>query len=212
MESTQFKLSKNKPQSGTSKPQLPKILPYTKLLALNETPNIKGVFCYVIKHYGSEGLSTLIYRQPNEDGVTILFGDWLGNSIDIQTNNPTRLTDAANNFVSQHVVKFVNLMHSVNILQTQLFFGIDDDGLILVDMQLSLNKFAGPGMVRDLFGNLHRTQEVVKMEIIDDRALEAIERGTGSYNGDLILKPSSFKMHHNPKADTYQPLYVEVRR
>lgn len=212
MGNTQFKLSKNKQQSGISKPQLPKILPYTKLLSLQEAPSIKGVFCYIIKHYGTEGLSVLLYRQPNNDGVTILFGDWFGNSIDIQTDNPNALTDAANQFVSQNVVKFINLMHSINILQTQLFFGIDKDGLSLIDMQLSLNKFAGPGMIRDLFGNIHRTQEVVKMEIIDDRVLEAIERGTGSYGGDLILKPSSFKMYHDPKADTYSPLYVEVRR
>lgn len=209
MGNTRSKPSKGKTRSGTS--SIPKVLPYPQLLSLDVAPSIKDTFCYVIKHYGVDGLSVLIYRRPDDDQTVVLFGDWYGNNIDIQTKKPDKLTNAANDFVSKDVQTFINLMHSIGILQAQFFLSLDDEPT-LVDMQLSLNKFAGPGMIRDLFGKIYRTQEVRKTEIIDDRAMQAIEAGTGSYDGDIILKPSSFKLHHDQKTNLYQPLYVEIRR
>lgn len=213
MANTRSKSSRGTSVSGISRlNQVPKVLPYPQLLTIEEAPSIKDAFCYVIKHYGTDGISVLIYRQPDNDQVTVLFGDWKGNNLDIQTDKPTKLSEAANEFVAKDVQTFVNLMHSINIPQAQFFLAIDETSPLLVDMQLSLNKFAGPGMIRDLFGKIYRTQEIRKIEIIDARAMEAVERGTGSYENDIILKPSVFKMHHNQKANSYQPLYVEVRR
>ncbi len=62
----------------------------------------------------------------------------------------------------------------------------------LVDIRLSLDKFSGPGMVRDLFSKVIPTQEVMKVEILDDQSLEAIKNGVGNYSGDLIIKASTF--------------------
>ncbi len=64
----------------------------------------------------------------------------------------------------------------------------------------------------DLFGKQLRTQEKLKIEIIDERAAKAIEQGTGSYEGDIVLKPSRFRMYHDPETKEYSPLYVEVIR
>lgn len=213
MENMQSKSSKKTQQSGMSRLEnIPRVLPYPKLMTMEEAPSIKNLFCYIISHYGTNGLSVLIYRQPSDDQVVVLFGDWNGNNLDIHTDEPTELTNAANMFVSKDVSTFLNLMFSIGIPQAQFFLAINDSGLILTDMQLSLNKFAGPGMIRDLFGKIYPTQEVKKTEIIDDRAIEAIERGTGSYEGDIILKPSKFRMHHDQPSNSYCPLYVETRR
>lgn len=213
MENTQSKRWKAQTPSGISKPStIPQVLKHPGYIPLESALSIKNVYCYVVKHYGDDGLSALIYREPKNDQVSLLFGDWKGNNLDIQGKEETRLTELANQFVNKDFILLLNIMFTIKIPQAQFFFGIDDDGLVLTDMQLSLNKFAGPGMIQDIFGKAYRTQEIKKVESIDDRALEYINMGTGSYDGDLILKPSKFRMHHNQEADTYQPLYVEVRR
>ena len=104
------------------------------------------------------------------------------------------------------------MMRLTQLDQAQFFFNIDDNGLCLFDVQLSLNKHAGPGMIKDVFGKIFRTPDTLKMEIIDERALEYIQKGTGAYEGDLLIKPSRFRMYHDQEANTYSPLYVEVRR
>jgi hypothetical protein len=83
--------------------------------------------------------------------------------------------------------------------------------LLLVDVQVSLNKMAGPGMLRDVFGKIYPTQEVLKIESLDDRAIEYIEKGTGNYEGELIIKPSKFSVF-SPNTELLVPLYVEVKR
>lgn len=193
--------------SGISKlDKVPKVLPYPKLLDIQSTPQIRGVFCYIIKHYGYDGLSVLIYRQPKDDQVIVLCGDWHGNPLDL--SGPTEgLVGTAIEFIQDDMKKFLEMMQLVNIGQAQFFFAKDQHGLVLVDVQVALNKLVGPGMIRDIFGKAYRIQEVKKIEIIDDNALEYIERGSGSYSGDLILKPSSFKL-----TDDGSPLYVEVKR
>ena len=102
-------------------------------------------------------------------------------------------------------------MQLIKIEQAQFYFAIEDE-LTLVDMQLSLNKFAGPGMIKDIFGKIMKTQEIIKTEIIDNRAIEFINKGTGSYEGNLVIKPSRFRVYHNQATGVYTPLYVEVKR
>ena len=212
MANTQSKQWKARPQSGISKPEIPKILKHPGYISINNCDSIKNVYCYVVKHYGSNGLAALIYRQPENDQVSLLFGDWYGNSLDIQSSEQSRAIVLANDFVNKDFLKLLNVMFSIKIQQAQFFFGIEDDGLVLTDMQLSLNKFASPGMIKDIFGKIFRTQEVKKTEIIDDRAFEYINLGTGSYDGDLVLKPSRFRMFHEQENNIYRPMYVEVRR
>jgi len=199
--------------SGISKgPQLPKVLPYPTLLPFESTLSIRDIYCYVIKHYGHDGLSVLIYRQIKQDQVVVLCGDWKGNNIDI-VNSEEKLAKVGLKFVQDELTRFLKMMRLIRIDQAQFFFAIDpDDELILVDMQVAYNKLVSPGMIRDFFGEICRIQETVKIENIDERAVEAIKKGTGSYEGDIILKPSRFRMHHESENNSFQPLYVEVRR
>ncbi len=198
--------------SGISRVEaLPQVLKYPRLLSFKDFElNIKNVFCYVTKHYGKSGLSVLIYRQPIKDQVIVICGDWYGNNIDLTAD--TELSRSAKDFTENHLTFFITTMRLIKIEQVQLFFSMVDGKLVLVDIQTAINKMSGPGMVRDVFGSKFPTQEVLKIEVMDDRAIECIKDGSGSYAGDLIIKPSRFRMHHDVKSNTYIPLYVEVVR
>jgi len=197
--------------SGISRSTLPKVLPYTILEPLAVDGPLKNIFCYIIKYYGEEGLSVLIYRQKSKDQVVTIFGDWHGNSIDI-TQGESSDTKLCSSFIQSDLVNVLDMMRVINIDQAQYFFGVDQHGLVLCDVQISINKMVGPGMVKDVFGKILRTQDVIKTEILDDRAMEAIIKGNGSYEGDLIIKPSRFRLNHKMEDQSYQPLYAKVIR
>lgn len=198
-------------QSGISE-IVPAVLPYPKLLSLEEAPSIRDTLCYIIKHYGKDGISILIKRVPKKDEVIVLFGDWAGNKLDLHCQDVTPHYAIIDSFISTKLNKLITLMGTINLQQAQFFFGIEENRMVMSDIQLSLNKFAGPGMVRDLFGKLCDTQQVQKVEVFDKNVEEAVMQGTGSYSGDLIIKPSLFKMHHDPINNSYQPLYVQIVR
>jgi len=101
------------------------------------------------------------------------------------------------------------LMKYIRVDMLQMFIDTTNE-FKLVDIQLSLNKYTGPGMLRDVFNPIISTQEVLAIEPLDDRALEAIKRGTGTYEGDLILKPSKFRLYED--GGLYFPHYVSVKR
>lgn len=190
---------------------LPKVLPYCKLLSHQSHSNhVKDLFCYIIKHYGDSGLSVLIYRQRDKDQVVVICGDWAGNNIDL--TDDSELAKIAIKFNDLHLHLFLSTMRLIKLDQMQLFFSIANGELVLVDIQTAINKLSGPGMVRDVFGNRFPTQEVMKIELLDERAMQYLADGGGSYAGDLIIKPSRFRLYHDVNADIYRPLYVEVRR
>ena len=207
MGNTRFNTTtKTKTLSSGISEQLPAILKYPNFLPFND--HFKGIFCYIIRHYGTDGLSVLIYRQPQHDQVVVLCGDWKGNKLDITNDSP--FAKLAHNFVATEMIKFYEMMRLIKIEQAQFFFAVVKDNLILVDVQLSLNKMAGPGMVNDIFGKICPTQEVLKIEILDERAIEQISRGSGAYEGNLIFKPSRFRNYE--ESGQYQPLISELIR
>lgn len=204
-------------QSGTSKPSngklvKPALLGYPGFIPFAKAPELSDLLCYVIRHYGSSGISVLVTRRPTRTDVdlNVVFGDWAGNKIDLAGGSS--LAQTALRFAETHLVKFVEVMKLTQILQAQYFLAFaEDQELVLVDMQTAINKLSGPGMVRDIFGNIMRTQDVLKVEPLDERAQDAIKAGTGSYAGDLIIKPSRFRIvARDPQG--MRPLYVEVRR
>jgi hypothetical protein len=199
--------SKQTPESGISK--LPQVLPYPKFMPDSLIQHVNNVFCYVIRHYGNDGLSVLVYRQPEKDQIVVLYGDWNGNNIDLTTDN--QLSKTALEFCDSKLQNVLYLMKLIRIEQAQLFFTISDR-LTLVDVQTAYNKMASPGMVRDIFSKMFDVQEVIKTEIIDDRIIDAIARGAGSYSGDIILKPTRFRLYHDPVANLFQPMYIEAKR
>lgn len=200
--------------SGTS--SLPAILTHPRPIPFaNAVPIITNLMCYVIDHYGDDGLSVLLYRDRQHDNSYFIFGDWNGNKIDIEAvegRPPHRLVPFASEFVRAHSLRFLELLSVIKLTQAQFYFSTVGDDLTLVDVQLSLNKWAGPGMVQEMFGRIIKTQTVKKIEVLDDRALDAIERGIGHYAGDLVLKPSRYRQYHDQATRTYYPLYVEIKR
>lgn len=209
MANSRFSITtKHKTQSsGISEQILPKVLQYPKFLPFGEI--VKDIFCYIIRHYGHNGLAVLFQRQPTNDQVVVLCGDWYGNVIDLLSKD-NELAPFANEFLSKHAIKFYELLRTIRVEQAQFYFAIVNNELVLVDVQISLNKMASPGMVNDVFGKIFPTQEVLKMEIIDERALEHAEKGAGHYQGDLVIKPSRFRMYEDK--GHYQPLYAELIR
>lgn len=193
--------------SGTFK--VPESLAYPNVLDLNKVPEIKGQFVYVIKGYPEDGLAITIARDIQNGEVFLSINDFDGKPIDLtDENHPYQW--AALDFAQQDSSKFVSIMRSANIQKVILYVAVDGNELKLVDLRASLNKFYGPGMIRDLFGKIYPTQEVVKTIALDDQVLDAIKRGEGSYEGDLILKCSKFKTIVRGKE--MLPLYARVTR
>jgi hypothetical protein len=191
---------------------LPQVLPYPSFYPLTVAlPHLRGRLVYLLRHYGTVGISVLIYREPSRDNVTVICGDWSGNSLDLVGVQPTVLTEACLKFIKDDLPTFLRMMQLTKLPQAQFFLAIREGSLLLVDVQVSLNKMAGPGMLRDVFGKIYPTQEVLKIESLDDRAIEYIEKGTGNYEGELIIKPSKFSVF-SPNTELLVPLYVEVKR
>jgi len=194
--------------SGTS--DVPDILAYPKILKLHEIPEIEGQFVYVIKEYKEEGLAIVIYRDEDEGSVYLAIGDFDGNPINV-TNESHPLQWAALDFATHDSSKIVAMMKTAKIKKMILYISVGDDGdLRLVDLRTSLNKFYGPGMIRDLFGKIYPTQEVIKTIALDEDTLRAIKRGEGSYKGNLIFKCSKFKTVVRGKE--MLPLYAKIER
>lgn len=193
--------------SGISK--LPEILAYPKILKLHEVPEINGQFVYVIRKYPENGLAIVIYRDLNKGEVYLSIGDFDGNPINL-TNEDHPLQWAAVDFATNDSSKFVAMMKTAKIIQMILYVSVDGDQLRLVDLRSSLDKFYGPGMVRDLFGKIYPTQEEIKTTTLDENTLKAIKNGEGSYKGDLILKCSKFKTITRNK--DMLPLYAKIER
>jgi hypothetical protein len=191
--------------SGTSKtviPQLPTLLSYPKVLTLDEAPELVGKFVYFIRAYKLQGLAVLIARQKED--VFMRIGDWDGKVI-----NPKE-SETATKFVQKYSQPFIGLMSSAAIPQAIFYLSIDGADMRLVDIRMSLNKFSGPGMVRDLFAKIVDTQEVIKIDNLTPEALLAIKDNSGSYSGDLIIKPSAFKTIDRNKV--MYPMYGLVQR
>lgn len=193
--------------SGTF--NVPEPLAYPRILDLKDVPEIEDQFVYVIKRYPEDGLAITIARDIPNGEVFLAINDFDGKPIDL-TDEDHPYQWAAIDFAQQDSSKFVSIMRSANIHKVILYVAVDDGELKLVDLRASLNKFYGPGMIRDLFGKIYPTQEVIKTIKLDNQVLEAVKRGEGSYKGDLILKCSKFKTIG--RGEEMLPLYARVIR
>jgi len=198
--------------SGTSKIVLPKIFQYPHVHRFDQVvPYLKSHLCYVFRHYGNDGIAAAVIRKPKEDKVAIMFGDWSGNNLELDSPKPSKHKDAAIEFAQRDFAIILKLMQAVHIQQAQFFLAFSDNGLILTDIQTGADKFSGPGMVRDLFGKSYRVPEMLKLEPFDDRVIEYVQKGTGTYEGDLLIKPSKFSLF-SPAKGPMVPLYAEIKR
>lgn len=159
-------------------------IPYPKILELNDLPQFKNQFVYIIKSYKQQGLAVVINRE--DDDVYVRISDWDGNILDTSKGECFK-------FVERHSRQFITLMNIAGIPKAIFYITKDNDDFVLVDVRLSINKFSSPGMIRDLFSNIIKTQEVIKVGNLDDDLLDAIKDGKGKFNQDIIIKTSVFK-------------------
>lgn len=167
------------------------------------------MLCYVMQHYGDNGLTLLIYRDKKTAQIVVQCGDWDGNNIDL--TDGSKQADTGKLLLNEHLENLLGVMKYAKIDQAQVYFAICDEQFMIVDVQTAINKYSGPGMIRDIFSKICMTPQILKIEPLDERAINAIREGTGSYAGDLIIKPSRFRVYEDG-TDNYRPLYLEIRR
>lgn len=173
-------------QSGMSK-TIPIILPYPKIYKLSERPELIGIYSYIIKPYKLDGISLLYCRTPD---IVLKAGDWAGNTIDLTKSS--KYSYLAIEVIKNH--KILELLNVVGVSQAQLFIS-DDIEPTLVDVQVSLNKVLGPGMINDVFKPIIKTQEVLEIKIVDGNERNA------------MIKPSKYRMI-NDSDQSIIPLYA----
>lgn len=169
--------------------EIPSLLSYPQILPLDKVPEINGALVYAIKGYATDGVSILIFIRDGKMGVRM--GDFDGNLLDIRN-------------VDQKIIDYVDplskLLLTARIPQAQFYFS---NG-VLVDLRISLDKMAGPGMLKDLCGNILPTQEVIDIKLLDEDLLKSLEQ----YDY-VILKHSSFKVII--RDNSMIPLYATLR-
>jgi len=195
-------------QSGIFK--VPKVLPYPKYYDHTELRRLEHIYCYVQKHPGSVDLTVLIYRDTQKDDVYTVFSDASGNLIELESD-ATPLGNTSRKFVKDELVNYVRLMNIIKIEQAQYHFSIVDDSLTLVDVRTSLNKCVSPGLIEDVFGKLVNTLKTKNTVILNPSVIDAIIQGQGSYEGNLLIRPSRFRLNDDDPIN-FAPLYVEIRR
>ena len=189
-------------RSGTSKP-IPVMLPHPE--PLSNTALIAGMLCYVIKYYQNIGISCLITHYDGD--VTVTMGDWNGQTIDLASTKDS-LSLIAIDFLQHQAKRLIAISHAAGVKQAIYYFALDTGVPVLVDIRLSLNKFLGPGMVRDVFGRTFDTQQILKIDVISEQLLEQINNGVGNFSSGVIIKPSRSRfveVDGNPA-----PLYIGI--
>jgi hypothetical protein len=172
-------MTKQTPQSGTSEPdrKLPKLLKYPKIKDVSERSDILNQYCYVFEPYES-GLSTVI--KYTDSGVWIVPGDWNGN--ETVPDGPL-WGEVSELMQSEKFEKILQAMKTIALPQAQFYFAKDGK---LVDIKLMEDKWSGPGMLRDLFGNVCDIQEQLEITVINDAFIQ-------KQSTPVFLKPSRFK-------------------
>lgn len=188
--------------------EVPSLLAYPKILSLDDVKDeLEGKAVYVVKEYPEEGIGVLIYNESrnNEIFTATKFGDWDGNLLDPNDRNSKYYTHIQN-FINSHMIRMINIFKMIGLEQGMLYISCNEnsDELLLVDLRLSFNKFAGPGMVNELFSKSISTQELVmKPLIINDTTRSSITKNNGA-----IIKTSTFKTTVRDKE--VHPLYGRI--
>jgi hypothetical protein len=162
-----------------------KLKPYPHMYAIDECPAIHGMFCYIIKIY-EPGSSIIIAMS---DQPTVVIGDWAGN---IAQGDCDKI-------LASVVPNLMAMMKHISLRKAQFFI---DSTNALVDVQLSDDRFMGPGMLRDLFSPIMATQAVDSIAVIDQPKVKSL---CGS---SWILKPSRYRNHE--RGGIVLPLYARI--
>lgn len=169
--------------------EIPELLPYPPIYDIKDNFNIfNKMYCYVIDKYNiNDGCNLYIGFRDEYQFVRI--SDFSGNVIDHKDYSDN------DKIIMSYVDKLSNLMKLSKIIEMSFYFSYEDYP-ILVDVMVSINKMLSPGMLRDLFSKVVKTQQVHSIEVIDESILDKF---------NIILKPSRFKYMFDKNG--FSPLY-----
>lgn len=169
-----------------SKIEIPECLPYPKIATIQDTPELRNKFCYVLRAYPQQGIIMMVIRQAGD--VCMRMFDFEAKMLDLEKDNGCLPQ------IIEQSPKIVKLMKLIGIPKALLYFS-DDKGIPrLVDVRLSLNKFVGPGFLNDFFGKVVPTQErVADPLVLSDEIMEMVPKCEGVFSQDVVVKPSAFK-------------------
>lgn len=181
---------------------LPDILPYPGIQIFDDVPELHSKFVYVIHRYPESGLALSIVFK--DDNVCIRTADFDGNLIDV--NKVQDSSKRAMHRLSDIIHRIVISLKYMKVPQSMIYLSDDEDDLKLVDLRVSINKFAGPGFIKDIFGAQGLKTQIVKETVqLDSQVIENIKN---LYDGEFIIKPSSFKMI--TRDDDLIPMYGKI--
>jgi hypothetical protein len=167
---------------------IPDLVDYPQFLSFSEYGSLfKNILCYVIEPYELVGYSVYVGFRNGYSLVRV--GDFESNMI------------GCDDYIIKYIDILIEITKSIGINDSIYYFSKNNGSLVLVDMMLSANKFAGPGMLRDIFGKVFKTQNVIDICQIN-------EETTNKYN-TKVVKPSSFK--YIIDKNTIRPQYGLVK-
>jgi hypothetical protein len=155
---------------------VPQLLRYPTTPILDKQSPLAGLFCYIIAPY-SPGVAIVIRREKGNVGIRL--GDWYGQEL-----SEARRAEETAKLVKPLSV-LTGILQTIGLAQAQFFFAQDGR---LVDMQTSLNKMVGPGMLRDLFSNTLPVQQVLEINHLTPEKIDALY-ATDLTNG-AVIKPA----------------------
>ncbi len=167
---------------------LPDFFDYPKFFNVSEYIALfNNLYSYIIKPYDlNNGYS--LYIGFRDDYVFMRLADLNSNILKISKEHK----------VINYSEKLLHIMKSSRQKEACFYFsGIDDP--MLVDVMISANKFISPGMLKDVYSKTVPTQEIVKIEIIDDSFKK---------HSKMFIKPSTFK--YVIEKEYFRPLYGVV--
>jgi hypothetical protein len=173
---------------------------------LSDLAMVSNMLCYMVKYYQNVGISCLITHK--DGNVSISMGDWNGQTIDL-ANTKDSMSLVAIDFLHKQGQLLAAISNAAGVKQAIYYFALDTGIPVLVDIRLSLNKFLGPGMIRDVFGKAFDTQQILKVDAMSEQLIEQIRDGAGSFGDGVIIKPSRFRF--TEVDGKLIPLYIKVQ-
>jgi hypothetical protein len=187
---------------------LPKLNALPKYYDISKLEALENVLCYIQDHPSDSWFSLLISRDLKNQDVFIQAGDINGSVVDIHNDGP--LSETIIKYIQENSVSLVSLMKYVNIPMAQYYFSIEEGAVVLQDFQTAINKYASPGMVRDLFSAIVRTSNIRAIEPMTRSIIDSINLNQGTYTGNILIKPSVFRIYDSDQDN--RPFYVGIKR
>lgn len=174
----------------------PDLLPYPPLLDWSKHPILLGSECVVVPYFAT-GISVLVARKEQE--IRVRMGDFSGSVWDLENMTGS----LPRQLLLDDGRKLVGFVCTLGLQQAQYYFGLDKQGLMLTDFRVSLNKFASPGMLSDLFRKAFRLQTILCSGLFSTGVAEQIFKQQPPFDQGIIVKPTRFQA-----TEDGDPLYV----